>query len=160
MRVFSWKGSEVVVKDCSYRNDLHYDGIDYNEYNSAYDHYREALKAGKINPSRYVLVRLRSFGSFSARQAYDLKLGSDEPLNSEGKKQFLVMEKLNEGGVKGDMFSEEPGLRLHALRQLHRDMEVAGIYSLNPRIDPMILGNTNPREPSKGKWVFALPQDR
>lgn len=149
VRLFEHAGKKVAVKlmpGAERFAGLH--GFDYAEHNKFYIKYRRALKKGTITPEKYVLVRLRPFGTFRSR---------------DGKQKFLVMELVAGGNVNAVKYtfsaSAQKSLELaqHELRENLR--KLGGLFKTPQFSDSLLLGNTNPSEPEKGKWVFALPHD-
>ena len=163
VRVYKSKetGAEVIVKDCGIMlkgkvagyNLPVIEGVDYKNHLRFYSAYRRALKRGAFKPERYVLTRIRPYGVFSISE-------------KSGPKFFLVMEKLNSFSFE----QIEEHWHRHGLGQAVWEMEdhLKGIMQSDttkklkrPQAGKgtIVLGNTNPEEPEKGKWVVALPHD-
>ncbi|MBI5177280.1 hypothetical protein HY995_04315 [Candidatus Micrarchaeota archaeon] len=166
--VFNWsirryrKGNvDVLVKSCGLADSrsqkhLYLDhGFDIGQYDEFHQRHAQAVQSGMISPSSYALVPIRAYGSFFARQ-YD----NNGRLSNTA---FIVMKRLHQlrFGVHYDFKTNNPPnqSRERALDELAAHARLLNSGSLQIRMHVLPLGNTNPRRPELGKWVFATPRD-
>jgi len=149
IRIFEVNDKKVAVKYCG--SDMSFaklQGFQPDNYLRFFREYKRAVRAGKIKPESYVLVKVRPFGTF------EIKPGE----GASG--YYLVMEYIHQpeirAAVPNSIFRAKCELDNH-VRQFEDEQ---GLLPVQTHPDIFILGNTNPKDPSKGKWIFALPHDR
>lgn len=146
VRTFTHKGKSVVVKRIVSKDNPIAHGYDVSSYNRFFEKYGKELKKGAFKERKYILVRLRPYATFK-----------------QGNNSFIVMEHLSHAEPPS---SEEHIKHLDsAFSELERDVSYCARRArlVPPQSDSLhaiVLGNTNPSNPLKGKWVIALPHDR
>lgn len=131
-------------------NPLPLHGIVSEDYEDFFNAFREEQKNNAFEGRSYILVRPKVLSRFSIPR----KTGDEDYFIEH----YLMMEHFNTvepTGAEKEHYSE-------ALRQLEADaMRIREKHALPaPHFGHYLcLGNTNPEEPTKGKWVVAFPRD-
>lgn len=116
-------------------------GQDYKKIREAVLQHQIALRKKTIEAPDYKIILPKIYGSI---------------MNGE----YLLMEKmhLEQGERFANTTNPEVEKSFYAARsRMHKNLS-----KIQPNLDLdhiMRLGNTNPKEPLKGKWVFCLPYD-
>ncbi len=123
-------------------------GGDPSSYHAFFNAFRKDRKEGVLPMQKYILVPLRHFGSVP------------HPKNPHS--NYLILERLQQASISSDA---QPHLA-SAMEELEHDvLAVAERNAIESKAIPqywkdvLVLGNTNPKDPRKGRWVLALPHD-
>lgn len=131
-------------------------GINFREYLRFYAKYRQALKKGEIAPQRYVLVRLQPIAAIAESGLFLVMEHVREDSHSRYSNRRTLLQRIFKRRNK-----EVRASLYDALDEFHRHHSSIKAPGTKPQFDhTLVLGNTNAREPTKGKWVLALPHDR
>jgi hypothetical protein len=109
--------------------------------------HHKALRAGQLKAEKYRIVTpkvYRQIGQFIVMEFM------------EGKSQLKVYEGLNQAEIQSinDAFYEMlRNFELLMGRGVINRSEIPQLF------DSIVLGNTNPKDRTKGKWIFAPPMD-
>lgn len=142
---YSFKGKPVAIKDTQ---GFKKEGFNYKKFRKAILVHQKAIrgkvKGVEINAKNYKLVTPKVFG----------RIGN-----------YLIMEYMNEMKTKR-IFSESKSVVesfLNAQKQMKKNFdsleELLPEYEAPQIAQYMVLGNTNPKKPEKGRWIFSLPYD-
>ncbi|MCD6479000.1 MAG: hypothetical protein J7L44_03890 [Candidatus Diapherotrites archaeon] len=144
VRLFYYEGIPVAIKDTG-RLERH--GFDYEKIRKALLVHQKAVLEGKIKPNHYRIVTPKVYGQIG---------------------RYLIMEYIEHKE------HPKPGVtknqaEITSYREAYRELEdnfmkaikISKAYDVDvPQlIHLMVLGNTNPKNPKKGTWLFSLPYD-
>jgi hypothetical protein len=144
VKLFYYDGIPVVIKDTG-RRDTH--GFNYKEIRKALFIHQKAVREGKISPKRYRIITPKVYGQIG---------------------RYLVMEYMEHKEHPKPGVTENQA-EITSFKEAYRELEdnfmeaimVKKAYEVDiPQlIHLMVLGNTNPKNPEKGIWLFSLPYD-
>lgn len=158
MREMEFKGKTVLVKDCGipyykerkpgrmqYTTSTNWrEGTRYRtQYLRFYKKYLAAIRNKMISPNNYLLVPIAAYGRIKAMKAD----GFD----------YLVMQEVK---TLPNNAWDKNAHAIRAFDEMKEDLKkIEGLKPQHRIFDVLVLGNTNPQNPEKGKWIFALPHD-
>ncbi|HLC79946.1 MAG TPA: hypothetical protein VJG83_06030 [archaeon] len=139
IRKFEYNGKTAVIKQ-TYGDSSH--GIEFGKIRQTLLKHQMAVRTKKIVPKTYKLRSIKVFG----------RVGN-----------YLVMDFVK-GQNLGDWFDrhKNPEVARHlseATYEMERNFNSQGALPIPQLTDLIVAGNTNPQEPTKGKWIFYLPYD-
>lgn len=144
VKLFYFGEIPVVIKDTQ-RRDMH--GFNYKEIRrSLLVHQKAALK-GKISPERYRLITPKVYGRIGRYLVMEYMEHRETPKAGKTENQAEITsfsrayKELEENFTKAIRISKTFGV------------DIPQVFHL------MVLGNTNPKNPDKGVWLFSLPYD-
>lgn len=109
--------------------------------------HHKALRAGQLKAEKYRIITPKVYGQIGQFIVMEFM---------EGKSQFGVFEGLNKAEIQSlnDAYYEMHGnFEKLMWRGVIKRSEIPQLF------DSVVLGNTNPKDKTKGKWIFAPPMD-
>ena len=144
VRKFDFNGMHFAIKQ-TYGDTAH--GANYLQFRRDALAYQFAAKKGRIQNKHHVLRSIKVHG----------RIGN-----------YLVMSRVQSINRKNLAFPVQRSIEvaLDELDRNFRDLTSDGIKLGNSTVhyfpqfhDIMLIGNTNPKKPLKGKWIFCFPYD-